>query len=501
VNTGVALILAASMAGVAASRAHDLWIEQVTVVSAERTHPLADVNVKIHDGKIVEIARAPLHGRRADTEILEGKGLFLTPGLIDGHVHLREIPGMRPDQEQAHPDIAHAAREQFPKSYLYFGFTTLVDLNATPKSMAAWNAHKLRPDTYFCGAAPIVDGYPMMALPKPIRYDAMPYFLIEPEDLKALPANIDAAAHTPEAVVARMKADGAICVKTYFERGFGAHHDLRVPRLNTIEELVLAAHAAGLPVLLHANSADAQRFGIQAGTDIFAHGMWNWNEPDNVTVPTPPVTRILRAVIDAKRGYQPTIEVLYGERNLFDDEFLAQPMLTRALPMSLIEWYKSREGQWYREKLAQLIQATSGQEGDVDGRAIARVNHVVAFLAARDARFSFGSDTPSDATYANPPGLNGWLEMHRLIDAGMSPAQLFKAATLANAAAFRMSREIGSVEVGKQANLLLLRADPTLSIRAYDHIQRIILHGSVIDPAELAANGRDDLDRGALAAR
>src|SRR3974390_2981581 len=126
VNERVALILAASMTGVAASPAHDLWIEKVTVVSAERTHALPDVNVKIHDGKIVEIARAPLRGRRTDTEIIDGKGLFLTPGLIDGHVHLSEIPGMLPEQEQAHPDIAHAAREQFPKSYLYFGFTTLV---------------------------------------------------------------------------------------------------------------------------------------------------------------------------------------------------------------------------------------------------------------------------------------------------------------------------------------------------------------------------------------
>jgi imidazolonepropionase-like amidohydrolase len=477
-----------------------LWIERVTVVSAERTRPLADVNVKIHDGKIVEIARAPLQGRRADTEIVDGKGLFLTPGLIDGHVHLSEIPGMLPEQEQAHPDIAHAAREQFPKSYLYFGFTTVVDLNATPKSIADWNAHKLRPDTYFCGGSPIMDGYPMLLRPKPIRYEAMPYFLVEPEDLKDLPAGVDGATHTPEAVVARMKADGAICVKTYFERGFGAQRDMRVPHLKTIQALVRAAHAAGLPVLLHANSRDAQAFGIQAGTDIFAHGLWIWNEPDDVTVPTPPITEILRAVIDANRGYQPTIEVLYGIHNVFNDQFLADPMLARALPMSLIEWYRSPEGQWYHDKLATMIEQSPGRKSDI-ARFIARLNHVVAFLAARNARFSFGSDTPSDATYANPPGLNGWLEMHRLIDAGLSPAQLFKAATLTNAAAFRLSREIGSVEVGKQANLLLLRADPTLTIRAYDHIQKVILHGSVIDPAELAANGRDDPDRGALAAR
>ena len=79
-NRCAALLLAASQSFAAAAPAHDLWIERVTVVSAERTRPLADVNVKIHDGKIVEIARAPLQGRRADTEIVDGKGLFLTVG-------------------------------------------------------------------------------------------------------------------------------------------------------------------------------------------------------------------------------------------------------------------------------------------------------------------------------------------------------------------------------------------------------------------------------------
>ena len=263
---------------------------------------------------------------------------------------------MLPEQEKAHPEIAFAARAQFPKSYLYFGFTTLVDLISDPQSMAVWNSHTPGPDTYFCGGAPIMDGYPMSFIPKPARYAATPYFLLEPQDLPALPANVDAAAHTPKAVVARMKADGAICVKTHFERGFGADRNLRVPRLETIQALVRAAHAAGLPVLLHANSSEAQAFGIQAGVDIFAHGMWNWGGPDGVTELTPAVRKILQAVIDGKRGYQPTIEVLYGERNLFNAAFLAEPMLKQALPMSLIEWYKlGRKDSGTGSRLAKLI--------------------------------------------------------------------------------------------------------------------------------------------------
>jgi hypothetical protein len=97
--------------------------------------------------------------------------------LIDSHVHLGEIPGMRADQEQAHPDIAKAAREQIPRSYLHFGFTTVVDLNSTPQAIGEFTAHAVHPDTYFCGAASLIDGYPTTFVPKPMRYQ-MPYFLV-----------------------------------------------------------------------------------------------------------------------------------------------------------------------------------------------------------------------------------------------------------------------------------------------------------------------------------
>ncbi|HME37953.1 MAG TPA: amidohydrolase family protein [Steroidobacteraceae bacterium] len=110
------------------------------------------------------------------------------------------------------------------------------------------------------------------------------------------------------------------------------------------------------------------------------------------------------------------------------------------------------------------------------------------YMAEHNARVLFGTDTPSAPTYANQPGLNGWLEMHRLIDAGLTPARVFRAATLANAEALGLSREIGAVQPGMRANLLLLREDPTQTIEAYDAIVKVILHGQVLDRMELAAN-------------
>jgi imidazolonepropionase-like amidohydrolase len=489
------LVLAGFLPG--ALFAADLQIEHVTIVSPERGTPMRDALVRIHDGRIVAISTARVAATQPvrDAIAIDGSGLFLTPGLIDSHVHLGDIPGMTPDQEAQHPDIAKAARDQIPHSYLLYGFTTLIDLISTPQGVVRWKSHDIAPDVYFCGGAALMDGYPMNYAPKPQRYPGWPYMLIEPGT--EVPDGIDSAMHTPQALVSRMKSDGAICVKTFFERGFGGVRNLPVPTLETIREVVKAAHAAGMPVLMHANSDEAQRFGLDAGVDIMAHGLWNlYQEHSTTSEVTPGVKKILDEELARKVGVQPTMQVLYGLKDVVSTSFLSDPRLPRVLPSNLIDWYRSPEGQWFHVAVSQDMklpaEASPGQldqaANDGFGSVIDRGRHVTAYLVARHGRILFGTDTPSAPTYANPPGLNGWLEMHRLIEAGETPAQIFMSATLRNALAMKLDRDIGTVQVGKRANLLLLRQDPTQTIDAYTGIVKVILNGRVLDPSELAAN-------------
>ena len=58
--------------------------------------------------------------------------------------------------------------------------------------------------------------------------------------------------------------------------------------------------------------------------------------------------------------------------------------------------------------------------------------------------------------------------MNHCIAAGVSTQKLFRALTLDNARALHLDDKIGSVESGKTANLLLLRANPLDSVAAYD---------------------------------
>jgi imidazolonepropionase-like amidohydrolase len=480
-------------AGPAAAR--ELVIEHVTVVSAERSEPMSDVAVTVRDGRIASIERAslPRAARGAkDREVIDGRGLYLSPGLIDSHVHTDQVHGMTPQLEAAHPDIARAARAQNPRSYLYFGFTTLVDLISVPEAIARWNAQPQHPDIYFCGASPIIDGYPMAWAPKPERYQQFPYMVVQQGE--QAPEGIDAAAHTPDAVVERMKRDGASCVKTFYDRGEAG--ELPVPRLDTMRALVSAAHKAHLPVFMHASSTEAQEFALDAGVDVIAHGLWNWTGESGTEL-TPRVTGVLKRVVKERVGWQPTMQVSYGFRDMFDPDYLADPQLRHVLPASLIAWYGTAEGQWFHDMIARSLPKDTMQ-GSASDRwqkvrgfyesTVARAANATRYLAAHHARLLFGTDTPSSPLYTNPPGLNGWREMNRLAEAGVTPAQIFRAATLANAEALGLGNEIGTVQVGKRANLLLLREDPTRSIQAYDEIVKVILDGRILDRSALAAS-------------
>lgn len=475
---------------VSIDRSNEVLIQNASIVSAERATPSPPMDVLIRNDRIIEIGQALSVTGLDEHAVINATGRFLSPGLIDGHTHLNEVPGMLFEHEQNYPDIARAAHEQFPKSYLYYGFTTVVDLNSNAESIAVWNNHKIRPHAYFCGAAPVVNGYPMSNIPQPLRYQLMPYFLLDRLTKEQFPEGIDPSEHTPEAVVDKMKADGAICVKSHYETGFAAQSDLPTPTVELIRELVEAAHEIDMPVLLHANSQSAQNFGVQAGVDALVHGLWRWDDPSTTEL-NAEITQILDKVIEQGIGWQPTIQVLYGERDLHDPNYLAQAELRNALPQSLIEWYATEDGQWFRNRMgslpfiARLLESNRWQV--IDAEPIARVTNALSYLSKNGGRLLFGSDTPSDATFANPPGFNSRLEMQRWQEASITPLQFFQAATIKNAELFGLQNEIGTVEVGKQADLLLLSEDPTKDIGAFDSIEMVILSGKVLTRADLSA--------------
>ena len=450
-----------------------LVISNVTVVSPERAQPLKHAYVRIIDGRIAELSTQRLRGASQ----IDGTNRYLIPGLIDSHVHLAVPPGfpsaMTSQQAAAHPEIVAAALDQDPRSYLYFGFTTVVDLVGSAERTAQWNARELRPDAYFCGAAAIIKGE--------IRFALFPYFSYGLPEEKRIPPVVEPAKHTPEAVVARMAADGAICLKTIYERGM-------TPTLEEARALVTAAHARDMPVFIHANRQRGQAFAVAAGVDAIVHGMWR--DPDEAAALDDEARQILAAIVRDNIGYQPTTQVIVGLLDMTSPDYLARPRLADAYPAALIDLYASNEGA--SGTPARLRNAGVDMQAMLRG-TIGRASEVTRILAEADAHLLFGSDTPSDTIYTNPPGLNGRLEMDNWIAAGVTETKLFHALTIDNARMLRLDNRIGTVEPGKAANLLLLRADPLRSVEAYDTIETVFQHGRPIPRAALSARKATDV--------
>jgi imidazolonepropionase-like amidohydrolase len=480
-----ALAVAALLAlqGGAAAGEPRTWIVGATVISPERADDGRKLNVLVEGERIAAVVEALPPGAKQDALVVDAAGTYLVPGLIDSHVHLQSVPGLTPLMQYRHPFLVRDYRAQLPRSFLRYGYTTVIDLVVTDRSVLdAFVAAPAHPDLYHCGALPAADGYPSHLAPTLLRSRVFPNYVIEPKGA----GGADAQAHTPQAAVGRVKQEGAICIKTFFERGFGRDHDLPVPSPELFAGIVKSAHAARLPVLLHASSLEAQRFGVEGGADIFAHGMWNWNELNGSPVLPDPAREVLDRIVSQRAGYMPTLQVIGGLRVLFEPDYLDRPALRRVVPQSLLDWLRSPDGRWFKDDLSNGRTDESMRTG-LDA-VLRRGAESTGYLAQKGAFFLFGSDTPSGPTPGNLPGLNGYLEMQRLVAAKMSLRQLFEAATLNNAKAFGLADRIGTVETGKRANLLLLSRSPLESVEAYDTIRAVWIGGRRLEPASLEAD-------------
>ena len=202
-------------------------------------------------------------------------------------------------------------------------------------------------------------------------------------------------------------------------------------------------------MLIHANRKQSQAFAVAAGVDVIVHGMWRDVGEDAAL--DDEAREILAAVIRDNIGYQPTTQVLVGGDDMSRADYLTQPDLKDVYPAAFIDWLASDE-------------RTGGTSGTAAGHNVeaeswasatrARALEVTRILARANAHLLFGSDTPSDMFYTNPPGMNGRLEMNHWIAAGVSLEKLFRALTIDNATLFHLQDQVGTVEPGKLANLL-----------------------------------------------
>lgn len=438
----------------------------------------------IREGRIAEVGTQLVpspHTRRID-----GSGRFLVPGLIDSHVHVGHSAALDDDAIAAHPDLWAAYRAQVPRAYLAFGFTSIVDLDLTPTDKSWFEATPLHPHLYSCGrGVKVAGGYMAFEVPN-LGSPNFPNLVYEPKEAEHWPKALDAHDYTPERAVSRAADSGAICIKAFVESGFGV---FKWPYLHTdtLRTIRTATKERNLVLIVHANAVESWRSALDARADIIAHGLWVWpGDPGNATPPAA-ADEMIVAAARAGTHVQPTLQTVAGERSMIDARLLDDPRLARGLPKAVIAYLRSAQGVKGRMALLDQYRKASPPPGfePLLKAAIERTRATFKLMLQDHVPLVFGSDTPGVDGFGNSPGLNGRIELQNWADAGAPLSLILRAATLDNATALGLSHELGSIEVGKRADLLLLKENPLTNISAYDAIETIIVNGQVMSRESL----------------
>ena len=96
-----------------------------------------------------------------------------------------------------------------------------------------------------------------------------------------------------------------------------------------------------------------------------------------------------------------------------------------------------------------------------------------------------GSDLPNPWVV---PGASVHDEMLLLRDAGIPPLAALQMATHTAAAVLGLAERTGSVEVGKEADLVVLTADPTVNLANTRSVEWVVLAGRILRPAAILAD-------------
>ena len=161
--------------------------------------------------------------------------------------------------------------------------------------------------------------------------------------------------------------------------------------------------------------------------------------------------------------YTPTLLVAYGgpwAENYFYEttDVYGDAKLKRFIPQNVLYLKASRRNAWFREE-----------------------EHVFKRLAASAKKVVDAGGRVTIGGHGQLQGIQCHWEMWALQSGGMTNFEVLRAATIHGAEALGYAQDIGSLEVGKLADLLVLRKDPLANIRNTNTIHFVMKNGELFD--------------------
>ena len=393
----------------------------------------------ITDGFITSIDEVA--GLCADCDIIELDGGFLIPGLMDLHQHLNAGGFSKENTSQ---------KLEILKRNLYWGITTVYNPNIKlPLLKAVRQAIAKNPGGYpsFFAAGQNI-GVPGGWGDKSVsNYNQ--FKIAATQQLAAGANNVKVSMDDMSWLTSKPMAQFPATLLT---------------------QAAQLLHANGHRLFLHASQAKDVKTALDARVDVILHG----------TVDAPLSQQTLRTLSSRQVGYISTLalsETIFDVKKSvtmqksFDPDLVNGAVLYENMSSDLmaVNWRD-----WW-DKSDRLA----------DKLPILRGNTLALVKAGGQVGIGTDSGTPAIIFGAALP-----YEMHLHEQLGLSPLTVIRMATQNNASILKIADQTGTIDVGKEADLVLLRDDPTLGIRAINSLQWTMQNGVLTYRHELTKAAR-----------
>ncbi len=388
-----------------------------TLLDGTGSAPVRDSTIIVDDGRI-EAVTTGTGSWPPDAEVVNVSGMTVLPGLIDCHDHLAfhsyDLARRWGLDEPA--STRHLRTARAIQGTLAMGYTTVRDAGGLDAGFRLAVQEGLIHGPRLLTAIAIIS--PVGGIGD--RVSPSGHECLVPADA-ALPRAVANGVEEVRTVVRTMVRAGADVIKCATTGGAAsrAGHGPKDPAFDPDEmrALVDEAHTLGRRVMCHALGGRGLRVALEAGVDSIEHGCYLDEDPELIA--------------------------LMAERGVF-----LVPTLT------VYEYHRDSRAPHVRERARAL-----------------REDHLesVRRALAAGVRIVAGTDAGG---HGHPPNA---VELQHLVAAGLTPMQAIQAATGLAAECVGLEREIGTLEKGKRADLVVVEGDPLADVRTLQDPERIRL--------------------------
>lgn len=417
-------------------------ITGATLIDGTSRAPIRNAVIVIAGNRIDDVGRAQDIDIPKGAEVIDATGKFVIPGLADMHNHLaRGSFGF---------DQTTTDHRQHLADLLGWGVTLVFspginDLNA----FAELKRRSLEPSAPY------------------------PHFLGVGRQFSAAGGHVAGGyeSETPEqarASVRELAAAGVDAVKlVYSPVIYAIKAGLPVLEAAVMRAVIDEAHRQGLKAYVHAPILGYAKEALRAGADGLVHGI----------ISDPVDAEFIALMKNNRAVYQTTHSIFEAAGDIagwasrgaaFDRRGLIPrtEFETGMNPAFVQEWESLWDNHSYMEERLPVLQANTRKVFDAGLLVVS------------------GSDT-GNAGAGLLNGLTAQLELQLLVESGLSPRQVLRIATINAARMVGREHDLGSVEAGKLADLVILDGDPLADIGNVHRIFRVVKGGVVYRQADL----------------